>query len=415
MSRAVVVTGLGLVTPLGVGVEATWAALLAGVSGIGPLTRFDASALPCRVAGEVRDFDPGQWVTAREQRRMDRFITLAIAAAMEAALHARLVVRDALAPRVGVAIGVGLGGLPVIEDAHRALLAGGPRRVSPYFIPAVIGNLAPGHVAMRLGARGPNLTTTTACASGAHAIGEAFEMIAADRADVMLAGGAEAAITPLAMAGFGTMQALSRWDGPAATASRPFDRRRSGFVMGEGAGVLVLEAEAHARRRGARVLGRVLGYGASADAFHLTQPPDDGAGAQQAIRQALARAGLAPEAVQHVNAHGTGTPQGDVAETRALRAVFGRHADALLVSATKACTGHLLGAAGAVEAAFALLALRDQTAPPTAHLDEPDPACDLDYVPHRARRAPLDVALSTSFGFGGTNAALLFGRPLGSA
>jgi 3-oxoacyl-[acyl-carrier-protein] synthase II len=404
-----VVTGLGLVTPLGMGVAENWEALTAGRSGIGPITRFDAQTLPCHVAGEVHDFRDVEWVQPREHRRMDLFIRYALAAAYEAVHQAGLEVTDAVADRVGVVVGVGMGGLPGIEANHAALLAGGPRKVSPFFIPAVICNLAPGHIAMRIGARGPNITTTTACASGAHAIGESFEMIRAGRADAMVAGGAEAAITPLAVAGFGVMRALTSWDGAPDAASRPFDAHRSGFVLGEGAGMLVLEAENVARARGARILGRVLGYGASADAFHITQPPDDGAGAQRAMRIALAEAGLAPEAVDHVNAHGTGTRQGDVAETRALHGVFGAHAAKLAVSATKSMTGHLLGAAGAIEAAYTVLALGAQTVPPTRNLDTADRECDLDYVPHRARPASLRVALSNSFGFGGTNAALLFG------
>jgi len=407
--RRVLVTGLGMVTPLGVGVPANWEAVRAGRSGIGPITRFAAHDLPCRIAGEVRGFRAEDWVDARELDRMDLFIVYAIAAASEAVRAARLEVSEEIADRVGVVIGVGIGGLPGIERNHDALTAGGARKVSPYFIPAVIGNLAPGQIAMRLGARGINLTTTTACASGAHAIGEAFEMIRSGRQDVVVAGGAEAAITPTAVAGFGVMRALARWEGPPEWASRPFDVRRSGFVLGEGAGVLVLEAEEVARRRGAPVVAEVLGYGASADAYHITQPPPDGAGAQRAIRSALSAAGVAPDAVQHVNAHGTSTRQGDVAETRALHAVFGPHARSLAVSATKSMTGHLLGAAGAVEAIYTVLALREQTVPPTINLDEPDPECDLDYVPHRARRASVEIALSNSFGFGGTNAALVFG------
>ena len=409
MSRAVVVTGLGLVTPLGTGVAENWEALLGARSGIGPITRFDAQALPCRVAGEVRDFRDVEWVQPREHRRMDLFIRYALAAAHEAVQQAGLEVTEAIADRVGVVVGVGMGGLPGIEANHAALLSGGARKVSPFFIPSVICNLAPGHIAMRTGARGPNVTTTTACASGAHAIGEAYEMIRAGRADAMIAGGAEAAITPLSVAGFGVMRALTSWDGAPDAASRPFDANRSGFVLGEGAGILVLEAEDTARARGAHVLGRVLGYGASADAFHITQPPDDGAGAQRAIRAALAQAGIAPEAVDHVNAHGTGTRQGDVAETRALRAVFGAHASKLAVTATKSMTGHLLGAAGGIEAAYTVLALGAQMVPPTRNLDTPDPDCDLDYVPHAPRPMPLRVALSNSFGFGGTNAALVFG------
>ena len=409
MSRRVVVTGLGMVTPLGVGVPANWEAVCAGRSGIGPITRFASEGFPCRIAGEVRGFRAEDWVDRRERDRMDLFILYAIAAAAEAVRDARLEVSEETADRVGVVLGVGIGGLPGIEQNHSALTAGGPRKVSPYFIPAVIGNLAPGQIAIRLGARGVNMTTTTACASGAHAIGEAFEMIRSGRQDVVVTGGAEAAITPTAIAGFGVMRALARWDGPPEAASRPFDARRSGFVLGEGAAVLVLEAEEVARQRGAPVHAEILGYGASADAHHITQPPPDGRGAQRAIRAALAEAGVAPDAVQHVNAHGTSTRQGDVAETRALHAVFGAHARRLAVSATKSMTGHLLGAAGAVEAIYTVLALREQTVPPTINLDEPDPECDLDYVAECARRAHLQVALSNSFGFGGTNAALVFG------
>src|SRR5579875_774329 len=378
MSRRVVVTGLGLVTPLGVGVERNWEALLAGRSGIRRVTAFDTAGLPCKVAAEVPDFDPARWVEPTELRRMDRFIALALAAAEEAVAAAGLAVAPADPERFGVAIGVGLGGLPGIEANHRAFLAGGPRKVSPFFIPAVIANLAPGRLALRFGARGPNLATVTA----------------------------------LAMAGFGVMRALSTWDGPPEEASRPFDRRRSGFVIGEGAGVLVLEEEAHARRRGVPILADLLGYGASADAFHITQPPADGDGARRAMAQALARAGVRPQAVGHVNAHGTGTRQGDVAEARALRAVFGGHTPRVAVSATKSMTGHLLGAAGAVEAIYTVLALRYQVLPPTRNLDDPDPACDLAHVRERPLAADVAVALSNSFGFGGANAALVFGaRP----
>lgn len=408
--RKVVVTGLGLISPLGIGVQDNWDALVAGRSGIGPITRFDARGMPSTVAGEVRDFPFARWGSARDMRRMDRFIAYAIAAAAEAGDAARLAVAETDPERVGVVVGVGLGGLPGIEDNHRALIAGGPRRVSPYFIPAVIGNLAAGHIAIRLGARGPNVAMATACASGAHAIGEAVEMIRAGRTDVMIAGGAESVITPLAVAGFGVMRALSTWTGPPEAASRPFDVRRSGFVMAEGAGILVLEAAETAGRRGAPVLAEVLGYGASADAFDITLPTADGVGAQQAMRGALAQARLAAGDVQHVNPHATGTPHGDVAETRAIRAVFGRHADRLAVSATKSMTGHLLGAAGAVEAAFCVLALMHQVAPPTINLDELDPECDLDCTTGEARRLSIHVALTNSFGFGGTNASLLFGR-----
>ncbi|HZP43327.1 MAG TPA: beta-ketoacyl-ACP synthase II [Candidatus Binatia bacterium] len=408
--RRVVVTGLGMVTPLGVGVPANWEAACAGRSGIAAISRFDASALPCRIAGEVRGFRPEDWVEPREVGRMEDFILYAIAAATEAVRDAGLEVTEETAERTGVVIGVGIGGLGGIERNHDALAAGGPRRVSPFFIPAVISNLAPAQIAMRIGARGVNMATTTACASGAHAIGEAFEMIRSGRQDVVVAGGAEAAITPTAIAGFGVMRALARWDGPAEEASRPFDARRCGFVLGEGAGVVVLEAESLARARGARIHGEVLGYGASADAYHITQPLPDGEGARRAMERALAEAGVPADAVGHVNAHGTSTKQGDVAETRALHAVFGAHATRLAVSATKSMTGHLLGAAGAVEAIYTVLALRDGVVPPTINLEEPDAECDLDYVPREARDVKARYALSNSFGFGGTNASLLFGR-----
>jgi len=406
--RRVVITGLGLVTPLGVGAEANWGALRAGRSGIGPITHFDASRLPWRIAGEVRDFDVAKWVDTRERRRMDRFICFAIAAAAEAIQTAGIVITDEIADRVGVVVGVGLGGLPLIEEGLAGLATIGYRRMSPFFIPAVIGNLAASHVAMRAGARGLALTTTSACASGAHAIGEAFEMIRSGRLDVAIAGGTEAVITASAVSGFGVMHALASWDGHPEGASRPFDARRSGFVLAEGAGMLVLEGEEIARGRGASAFAELAGYGASGDAFHITQPPDDGAGAQRAMHLALARAGCAPDDVDHVNAHATATRQGDIAEIRALHAVFGRHASRLAISATKSMTGHLLGAAGAVEAAYTILAIREQTAPPTINLDDPDRDCNLDCVPHHARPMRIRAAMSNSFGFGGTNAALLF-------
>jgi 3-oxoacyl-[acyl-carrier-protein] synthase II len=398
------------VTPLGIGVERNLAALMAGRCGVGRISRFDASGLASTVAGEVRDFDASAWLNVRELRRMDRFIALAIAAAGEAVASAGLSVEQVGAERVGVSIGVGLGGLPGIEENHDGLREGGPRRVSPFFIPAVIANLAGGHIAIRLGARGPNVTTATACASGTHAIGEAFEMLRAGRADAVVAGGAESTVTPLAVAGFAVMRALSTWSGPPEAASRPFDVRRSGFVLAEGAGMLVLEAAEVAARRGARPLAEVLGYGASADAFDIALPLADGGGAQQAMRVALGQAALPPEAVQHVNAHATGTPQGDVAEVRALRAVFGAHADRMAVSATKSMTGHLLGAAGAVEAAYSVLALREQAVPPTINLDELDRECELAFIPRRAEHVPIEVVVSNSFGFGGTNACLVLGR-----
>jgi 3-oxoacyl-[acyl-carrier-protein] synthase II len=410
VSRRVVVTGIGLVSSLGVGTRATWDALLAGRSGIGPITRFDASQFATRIAGEVKGFDPLAFVDRKDARKMDVFIQYAIAASQFAVDDSGLAIGPDNAERVGVFIASGIGGFGTIEREHRAYLEGGPRRISPFFIPASIINLAAGQVSIRFGAKGPNSATCTACAASAHAVGDAAEMIRRGDADVMLAGGSEAAITPMGVGGFGAMRALSTRNDEPERASRPFDRDRDGFVIGEGSGIVVLEDLAHARARGARIYAELVGYGLSADAFHITAPAEDAAGAVRVMERALARAGIAPEQVDYVNAHGTSTDHNDRLETLALKRVFGAHAARLAVSSTKSMHGHLLGAAGGVEAGITALAIAEQVAPPTINLDHPDEGCDLDYVPGAARPMPITYALSNSFGFGGTNAALLFAR-----
>jgi 3-oxoacyl-[acyl-carrier-protein] synthase II len=408
--RRVVVTGIGLVTPVGVGTEANWSALIAGQSGIGPITRFDATDYPVRIAGEVKGFEPEAYMERKEARKMDRFIQFAIAASRMAADDSG-VLASADPERVGVLIGVGLGGLETLEEGFEVVSTKGPRRVSPFTIPKLIANLAPGHVSMMFNAKGPNLSSVSACATGAHSVGDAARLIAMDDADVMFAGGAEATITRLGIAGFAAMRALSTRNDEPERASRPFDIGRDGFVSAEGAGVLMLEERSHALARGARIYAEILGYGQSSDAFHMTRPPPDGEGAQRAMRLALRDAGLAPEAVNYINAHGTSTPHGDEIESLAIRKVFGEHADRLVVSSTKSMTGHLLGAAGAVEAALCALAIQRGIVPPTINLEQPDPDCDLDYVPNIAREVPVSVALSNSFGFGGTNVSLVLGKP----
>ncbi|HWP34522.1 MAG TPA: beta-ketoacyl-ACP synthase II [Thermodesulfobacteriota bacterium] len=408
--RRVVVTGLGLVTPLGTGVEKTWSALVAGRSGIGPITRFDASAYETRIAGEVRDFQPEAYLDRKDLKRMDTFIQYAVAAAQMAVDDAGLTVDEANAERVGVLVGAGLGGLPAIERTHQLLLERGPGRVSPFFIPMVIVNLAPGYIAMRFGAKGPNLSSVSACATGNHAIGDAGEIIKRGDADVMIAGGAESTISPLCISGFNAMKALSTRNDAPAEASRPFDRGRDGFVCSEGAGIVVLEEYEHARRRGARIYAELVGYGATADAYHVTNPSPGGEGAARAMRAALRDARLNPEDVDYINAHATSTPAGDIAETQAIKAVFGDRARRIPVSATKSMTGHLLGAAGGVEAIFTILTIARGVIPPTINLHEPDPECDLDYVPNEARQARVNVGLSNGFGFGGTNSTLAFRR-----
>jgi 3-oxoacyl-[acyl-carrier-protein] synthase II len=410
--RRVVVTGVGLVTPLGTGTERNWDGLTAGRSGVRAISRFDASILPARVAGEVPDFEPERFIERKELKKMDLFIQYAVAASQMAVDEARLDVPFVRPDRVGVIVGVGIGGLESLEAAYHHFAAQDVRKVSPFFIPKLIPNMAPGHIAMRYGARGPNYATTSACASGAHAIGDAVLYIRDGRQDVMLAGGAEAPICLIGVGGFTAMRALATgFNDEPTRASRPFDRRREGFVVAEGAGMLVLEALEHAQARGVPILGEVAGFGATCDAYHMTQPSPGGEGAAECLAQALTDAGVGVETVGYINAHGTGTPFNDEAETSAIKRVFGEYAARLPVSSTKSMTGHLLGAAGAVEAIYTILAVSRGMVPPTINLDEPDPACDLDYVPHRAREATIDVALSNSFGFGGTNVCLALRRP----
>jgi len=409
LKRRVVVTGLGLITPLGTGVENTWSALCAGRSGVQRITRFDPSGHDCQIAGEVRDFNPADYIEKKDLKKMDLFIQYAMGASQMALADSGLTVNEANADRVGVYIGSGIGGLPAIEHYHKIMLEKGPSRVSPFFIPMVIINMASGHVSMKIGARGPNSCAVTACATGNHCIGDAFRIIQHGEADVMLAGGAEAAITPLSVAGFGAARALSTRNGDPHHASRPFDKERDGFVLAEGAGVVVLEELDSARRRKAKIYGEVVGYGMTADAYHITAPPEDGHGAVQCMRRALDDAGLALDAIQYINAHATST-MADRIETAAIKQVFGEHASRLAVSSTKSMTGHLLGAAGGIEAIFSVLTIDRGMIPPTINLDVPDPECDLDYVPNTARKADVHAVLSNSFGFGGVNACLIFTR-----
>ncbi len=408
--RRVVVTGVGLVSPLGVGTDATWRALLAGRSGIGPITRFDTSAFGSRIAGEVKDFEPERWVAKKEVKKMDLFIHYALAASQIALDDSGFEVTEENAERVGVVIGSGIGGFPMIERTHSILVERGPNRISPFFIPGVIVNLAAGQVSIRTGARGPNTAPCTACTTGLHAVGDAFRLIQHDYADAVIAGGTEGAITPIAVGGFSVMGALSTRNDEPERASRPWDKDRDGFVMGEGAGILILEELERARRRGAPVYAEIVGYGMSGDAYHMAAPHPEGRGAASVMRNALADAGLEPASVDYINAHGTSTPLGDLAEVFAVKQVFGDHAYKVAMSSTKSSTGHLLGAAGGLECGLLALAVRDQVYPATLNLDAPGEGCDLDFVPKEARRGRLDVALTNSFGFGGTNGALLMRR-----
>lgn len=410
MSRRVVVTGVGLVCALGIGTDRVWEQLLAGTAGVGPITQFDASAFDCRIAAEVRDFDPLNWIPKKELKKMGRFIQLAMAAADFALRMAALEITPAIADASGVYVASGIGGFDIIEREHLKLIQGGPGRISPFFIPAAIINLASGIISIRYGARGPNSATATACSASAHAVGDSFRLIERGDAEVMICGGTEAAITPMGIGGFGAMKALSTRNDQPGCASRPFDAERDGFVVGEGAGILVLESLEHAQKRNAAIVAEVVGYGMSGDANHITQPAEDGNGAYRVMQAALRDAGVEARQVGYVNAHGTSTPLGDAIETLALKRVFGDHAKKVAVSSTKSMTGHLLGGAGGLEAGISALALRDQKLPPTINYAHPDPACDLDYVPNRARSADVEYALSNSFGFGGTNAALLFKR-----
>ncbi|MDR4464247.1 MAG: beta-ketoacyl-ACP synthase II [Nitrospira sp.] len=406
-ARRVVITGLGLVTPLGTGVEKTWKAICAGESGIARITRFDPTGYDAQIAGEVKDFDPARFIEKKEIKKMDTFIHYAVGAAQLAVDDAGLKVKPEEATKVGVYIGSGIGGLGSIEHYHDVLKEKGPGRVSPFFIPMTIINLASGQVAIRIGAKGPNSCAVTACATGNHCIGDAYRLIQRGDADVMVAGGAEAAVTPLGVAGFASAKALSFRNDEPTKASRPFDRDRDGFVLGEGAGVVVIEELTHALRRGVRIYGEIIGYGMNSDAYHITAPPEEGEGAVRCMELALKDAGIERNQIGYINAHGTST-MADAIETRAIKQVFGEQALRIPVSSTKSMTGHLLGAAGGIEAVFSILALYHGILPPTINLDHPDPTCDLDYVPNQARPAAIQMALSNSFGFGGVNACLIF-------
>ena len=410
MSRRVVVTGVGLVSALGTGTEISWKNLLAGKSGVARITHFDPADFSSSIAAEVKDFDPLKFIEKKELKKMGLFIQFGLAAAEFAMVHSGLKVTPEIAERVGVYIGSGIGGFDVIEREHEALLKGGPRRISPFFIPASIINLASGYVSIRWGAKGPNCATCTACSSSAHSVGDSFKLILRCDADAMICGGTEAAITPLGVGGFASMRALSRRNEEPEKASRPFDRDRDGFVIGEGAGMLVLEELEFARRRDAEILAEIVGYGVSGDAFHITKPSEDADGAYRVMRNTLADAKVAPEEIDYINAHGTSTPFNDRLETMAIKRLFGDHAAKLAVSSTKSMTGHLLGGAGGLEAAISALALHNGIIPPTTNYEYPDPDCDLDYVPNHAREKTIQYALSNSFGFGGTNAALLLKR-----
>jgi len=408
--RRVVITGLGIVCPIGNTVAEAWSSVLAAKSGIGRITHFDAGLLSSRIAGEVKNFDVAAYLSPKEARRMDRFIHLGIAAGVQALKDSGLEVTEANATRIGVNIGSGIGGLPMIEETHNDVLKGGPRKISPFFIPSTIINMISGNLSIMHGLKGPNLAMVTACTTSAHCIGESGRLIEYGDCDVMVAGGAEATTTLLTVGGFAAARALSTRNDDPATASRPWDRDRDGFVLGEGAGVVVLEEFEHAKGRRAKIYAELAGYGMSGDAYHMTAPQEDGEGAARCMENALRNARLNREDIDYINAHGTSTPLGDLAETIAVKRCFGDHAKKLAVSSTKSMTGHLLGAAGGVEAIFSVLAIRDQVAPPTANLFHQDPACDLDYVPNVARRMPLRSALSNSFGFGGTNGTLIFTR-----
>jgi 3-oxoacyl-[acyl-carrier-protein] synthase II len=408
--RRVVVTGLGIVCPVGNSVEEAWSNILAGKSGITRITRFDASAFSSRIAGEVKGFDPAAYVGPKEVRRFDTFIHYGVAAGLQAVRDSGLDLAKENLERIGANIGSGIGGLPLIEATKEEYTAGGPRKISPFFVPGSIINMIAGQLSIMLGLRGPNLAMVTACTTSAHCIGDAGRLIEYGDADVMVAGGAEATLSPLGLGGFCAARALSTRNDDPATASRPWDKDRDGFVLGEGAGVVVLEEYEHARQRGARIYAELAGYGMSADAHHITQPAEDGEGAARCMANALRNARLDPGKIDYINAHGTSTPLGDLAETMAVKRLFGDHAKKLAMSSTKSMTGHMLGAAGGVEAVFSALAVHHQTAPPTANLVTPDPACDLDYVPLEARRMRIRAALSNSFGFGGTNGTLLFAQ-----
>jgi 3-oxoacyl-[acyl-carrier-protein] synthase II len=408
LRRRVVITGIGLLIPNGIGVETAWKNICEGRSGIGPLTRFDANGFETRIAGEVKDFNPELYIEKKEIKKMDLFIQYALAATQEAIEDAQLKITPENCEQVGVIVGTGLGGLPTIEKYHKVLLEKGPSRITPFFIPMLIANLASGQIAIQFGAKGPNTCVVTACATGAHCIGDAFRAILYGDAEAMIAGGTEANITPLTVGGFNAMKALSTRNEEPEKACRPFEKNRDGFVVAEGAGILILEELEFALKRNAKIYGELVGYGYTGDAYHITAPPPDGDGAARCMRMAIKDAGLRPEEIDYINAHGTSTPLNDVTETLAIKTVFGEHAKKVPISATKSMTGHLLGAAGSTEAIFTVLAIRDGIIPPTINYEEPDPECDLDYVPNVARQKSLNVAMSNAFGFGGTNAALVF-------
>jgi 3-oxoacyl-[acyl-carrier-protein] synthase II len=408
LNRRVVITGIGLVSSLGIGTDATWQALLAGTSGVTRVTRFDITGYAAQIAAEVKGFDPLNFVEKKDVKKMDVFIQYAVAASQFAMDDSGLRITPQNAPDIGVYIGSGIGGFQTIEREHSALLAGGPRKISPFFIPSAIINLASGQVSIRFGAKGPNMASCTACSASAHAIGDSYEIIRRGDADAMITGGSEAAITPMSLGGFAALRALSTRNDEPHKASRPFDKDRDGFVIGEGAGTLIIEELEHAKRRGARIYAEIVGYGMSADAYHITAPSEDGDGGVRVMRMAVRKAGIQPNQVDYINAHGTSTPYNDKLETLAIKTLFGDHARSLAISSTKSMTGHLLGGAGGLEAGISALAVHHQIAPPTINLEHPDPQCDLDYVPCKSRPMPITYALSNSFGFGGTNAALLF-------
>ncbi len=408
MSRRVVVTGLGIVCPVGLDVAESWRNIVAGKSGVEPITLFDTEGFATRFGGTVKDFDVAKYIAPKEARKMDPFIHYGVAAGVQAFEDAGLAVTEANAERIGIAIGSGIGGLPGIQKGITMLLKGGPRKVSPFFVPSNIINMIGGHLSMKYGVTGPNYGIVTACASGTHSIGDAARIVERGDADVMLAGGAEMATCPMGLGGFSAARALSTRNEEPEKASRPWDTERDGFVLSDGAGVVVLEDFEHAKQRGAHMYAELIGFAMSADAYHMTAPSPDGRGARRCMELALQDAGIAPSDVDYINAHGTSTPAGDIAETQAVKGAFGEHANKLAISSTKSMIGHLLGAAGGVEAVFSILAIRDNVAPPTINLDNPDPECDLDYVPHTAREMNIDVALSNSFGFGGTNGTVIF-------
>ncbi len=408
MGRRVVITGVGLVTPVGVGLDENWDSILKGKSGIGRLTLFDAEDFPVKIAGEVKNFVPEDFVDKKDCRKFDSFIIMALAAAEMAAQNSRIDFHRINKERAGVIIGSGIGGFKTIEDTHEVFMTKGPKRISPFFIPSVIINMASGMVSIKYGLKGPNLSVVTACATGAHALGEAFKLIQRGDADIMFAGGTESAITPLAVGGFSNMKALSRRNDEPEKASRPFDKDRDGFVMGEGAGILIIEELEVALSRGADIIAEIVGYGLTGDAYHITAPDESGDGARRCMEMAIRDAAIKPEDIDYINAHGTATPYNDVIETRAIKNTFKKHAYKLAVSSTKSMTGHLLGAAGSVEAIYSALAIKTGVLPPTINLETPDEECDLDYVPNKARKQEISYALSNSLGFGGTNASLVF-------